>query len=156
MMFPKPEKTGPKPRKPLQRRTQLRPCRPGKKPKAKRWGRALPPPTPEQQARQDRARELGCICCLMLGLPPDQHCGAIEIHHQNLDGKAGQKQLGQDFTIALGAYHHRGRPLPGRTIQQMEWIYDASLALASKQFRRTFGLDSQLLTYQNQRLEVSQ
>lgn len=147
IMFPKPVKV----EKPRVRR-QLRQCRPGKKPKAKKRGRSIPPCTPAQQERQDRARALGCIACLQLRLPIEQHCGQIEIHHQNLDGKAGQKQLGQDFSVALGAWHHRGRPLPGWSAAQMLWKYDHSLARASKPFRETFGTDDQLLVYQNQLL----
>ena len=149
MMFPKTGKPGPKPRKPLQRRTQLRPCRPGKKPQAKRQGRALPPPTSAQQARQDRAREMGCICCLMLGLPLHQHCGAIEIHHQNLDGKAGQKQLGQDFTVALGGWHHRGALPPSETNRSMAEVFGPSLAVSSRAFRARFGDDAAQLAHQN-------
>jgi hypothetical protein len=131
---------------------QLRPSRPGKKPKAKKRGRSIPPCTPAQQERQDRARELGCVACLQLRLPLEWHCGRIEIHHQNQDGKAGQKQLGQDFTVALGAWHHRGTPLPGWTARQMLWKYDHSLARASVQFRETFGTDAQQLDYQNELL----
>jgi hypothetical protein len=142
MIIPKSAKAGPKPRKPLQRRTALRPCRPGKKPKAKR-ARSTPPPTPAQVARWDRMREIGCICCLQINAIS---WGQLEIHHR-------QKRLGHDETICLCAWHHRGVLQPGWTLSQMEWTYDASLARASKSFRRTFGLDEQLLALQNSLLE---
>jgi Recombination enhancement, RecA-dependent nuclease len=131
----------------------LRQCRPGKKPKPRRYGRALPAPTRAQQARQDAARAMGCIACLMRGLRGEDQCGRTEIHHQNLGGYAGQKQLGQDQTVALGAYHHQGVLLRGLGLADMARRFGPSLKRAPRAFRAAFGDDPELLAEQNKRLE---
>jgi len=62
--------------------------------------RSIKPPTKAQQARQDRLREFGCICCHIAGYPGVP----AEIHHMNDTGR----NISQDHTIPLCPYHHRG------------------------------------------------
>ena len=149
---PKPPRREPKPRKPLVRRTPLRPVRKGKPPRKStlRQGRSTPPATAAQKLRWALMRDIGCICCLQLRVraPLD-----VEIHHLTLAGLAGQRRLGHDSTVALCAWHHRGTLAPGCTGRAMEWKFGPSLAHGSKPFRRTFGTDCQLLEYQHQLLE---
>jgi len=77
--------------------------------------RAIPPPTPEEQDYQDRARALGCVVCVFRiahGLQPEElgQCGVTHIHHINGGDHHGQKQVGQAAVVALGAWHHDGEP----------------------------------------------
>lgn len=76
-------------------------------------------------------------------------CGQTEIHHLNGGGKAGQKRRGDEFTIPLGTWAHRGIPLAGWTAKQMEAAYGPSLARTSKKFRECYGSDEVLLIRAN-------
>lgn len=101
-------------------------------------------PTREQQAYQDAARELGCVVCryrMAKGMQRvGDFCGWTQIHHRNLGDYHGQKQLGQDAVVALGAWHHDGVLPFGVSSNEMrerygpsfkhaadfrEWTYDA-------------------------------
>ena len=110
-----------KPSGPLVRRTPLirrTPLKPGKK-RMKQRHRAIGAPTVEQQAHQDAQRAHGCAMCHLLDLdfaglkPGYSPCGRTAIHHLNTGDLAGNRQLSQDDTVALGDYHHQGIPKPG-------------------------------------------
>lgn len=85
--------------------------------------RAIACATKAQAEYQDAARRLGCVVCrlrIARGLQPmDQQCGPTQIHHRNLDDLHGQPQLGQDEVVAMGAWHHDGDQLAGRSRDQM-------------------------------------
>jgi hypothetical protein len=96
--------------KPLTRKV---PLRPGTK-RMKSRHRACGAPTIAQQAHQDAQRANGCAMCRLLGLSfrglleGMSPCGLTEIHHRTTGDLHGQLQLGQDDTVGLGAWHHRG------------------------------------------------
>ena len=115
--------------------------------------RAIAPPTAEQQARQDAARELGCIACRQWKNYPmmKTQCGPSEIHHQTRSGSG--RQIGQDETVCLGSWHHRAICLPGYTASQMEAEFGPSLARGSKPFYRVFGTNYEQLQFQNELIE---
>lgn len=77
--------------------------------------RAIGSPRKADQARQDAQRTHGCAMCRLLGFSfrnlqeGVSPCGVTEIHHRTTGDLHGQKQLGQDATVALGAWHHRGQ-----------------------------------------------
>lgn len=108
--------------------------------------RAIGSPTKAQQARQDEQRANGCAMCRLLGfrftdsfgqpLPEGMSpCGMTEIHHRTTGDLHGQKQLGQDETIALGAWHHRGQLMPAMpTVDRMRERFGPSLALHKRAF----------------------
>lgn len=103
--------------------------------------------TKEQQARQDRCRHLGCIACRM-NFGGDQYSIAPlphEIHHQTECGR----QIGQDATVCLCAWHHRGICAPCTTSSQMLEFYGPSLAKGSKPFVAEYGSNAEQLEYQN-------
>ncbi len=115
-----------KPLKPGKPMTRKVPLRPGTK-RMKSRRRAIPAPTVEQQHHQDKQRADGCAYCHMLGFSfrglqdGMSPCGVTEIHHCTTGDLHGQKQLGQDRTIALGAWHHRGvlmEHLPTRALMR--------------------------------------
>lgn len=92
-------------------------------------------------------RRIGCMACMKLRFKVPQ---AIEIHHQNLGGYAGQRRLGDNYTIPLCSWHHRREPMPGRTASYMALTFGPSLAGCSKAFRLEFGSDAELLAKANQ------
>jgi hypothetical protein len=96
---------------------------------------------------------LGCLPCRLIGAIVQ--CGKTEIHHQNLGGHAGQKRLGDDFTIPLGEYHHRGKITWNKTKAEMIEIYGPSLAYGSKPFHERFGSDAALLEKTNELLRTA-
>jgi hypothetical protein len=102
----------------------------------------------EKQARFDALRGLGCLCCRMNRYHPDfLACLApIEIHHLNGGGHHGQKRRGDEFTIPLCSWHHRGVGGPAKA-----WtaLYGPSWAKGSKPFRAVYGSDDELLALAN-------
>lgn len=101
-------------------------------------------------ARSPLVKSLPCIACQHEGVA--KQCGVTEEHHLNLGGKAGQKRRGDDYSIPLGSWHHRGvRPF-GMSSDAMTALYGPSLALDSKQFRFAYGSDDQLLALTNAKL----
>lgn len=101
--------------------------------------RAIAGATKAQAEYQDEARQLGCVVCrlrIARGLQPmGQQCGPTQIHHQNLGDLHGQRQLGQDKVVALGAWHHDGDQLPGHTRDQMRARFGPSFKHHAREFR---------------------
>lgn len=100
----------------------------------KRRHRAIGPATKAQRAYQDAQRAGGCAYCRMMGLSfkdlPSGYspCGATEIHHRTVGDLHGNPQLGQDHTVALGAWHHRGQLMSDKpTRDAMRAAYGPSL-----------------------------
>lgn len=95
--------------------------------------------------RFEQIREIGCLACRKR-----QRYSVPDVHHLNLGGKAGQKRRGDEFTIGLCPYHHRGNSLPGMDgAQSRNWL-GPSLAKESRAFRQEFGSDDELLVEQNE------
>jgi Recombination enhancement, RecA-dependent nuclease len=144
MMLPKPKRVE-KPKEWI----RLRPRRKGKEGKGSSLkAHRKPPakPTAAQKARWEAMKQIGCVACRQyrVAAPND-----LEIHHLNEGGQAGRKRRGHDFTVCLCQWHHQGIRPAGMGGRDTEWSYGPSLKLASKDFRRTFGTDDQLLEYQN-------
>lgn len=91
----------------------------------KRRYRAIGSPTKAQQAHQDLQRADGCAACLLRG--NRTQCGHVRIHHRTVGDLHGNKQLGQDATVALGDWHHQGVLLPGHTVASMRDAFGPSL-----------------------------
>jgi hypothetical protein len=94
-----------------------------------------------RERRFRRLKEMGCIASWLDG----RMNVPAEIHHLNLGGKAGQARRGDEATIPLSPWHHRGEPLPGYTATQMREQFGPSLARQSKAFRERYGTDDELL-----------
>jgi hypothetical protein len=95
-----------------------------------------------------RIYDIGCICCARF-----QWFKPCQVHHLNLDEHAGQKRLGDDFTIGLCPWHHQGQPLAGLTAKECMLLVGPSMALEPVKFRASFGSDEQLLAFQNHLIE---
>lgn len=91
----------------------------------KRRHRAIGSPTKAQQSRQDAQRAHGCAACLLRR--NRRACGPVRVHHRTTGDLHGQKQLGQDYTVALGDWHHQGVLLPGYTVDSMRDEFGPSL-----------------------------
>lgn len=96
----------------------------------------------EKNERYRALRRIGCIACIIEG--NGVWCGPPEVHHLNSFGHAGMKRRGDEFTICLGSWHHRGVAPRGMTRDVMTHLYGPSLALDSKQFRFSYGRDDDL------------
>lgn len=98
---------------------------------------------------------IGCLACRKnpsLGFVPIAACA--EIHHQNFGGKAGGKRLGDEKTLGLCEWHHRGQPpFPRMTKTQAAKLYGPALSEQSKLFRATYGDDAAMLKEQNDLIE---
>lgn len=91
-------------------------------------------------------REIGCICCRMRGVNDQPG----EKHHLLTTGLHGNgKRLGEKFTLCLCKHHHTGVDLGDVFISD---IIGVSYGKQPKQFRKEFGSDKELLSYQNQLL----
>lgn len=114
-------------------------------------------PTPAQQARQDAARELGCLACRFNAELGDfQPTGMwVEIHHL----LSGGRRAGQDQIIALCHWHHQGKHFPGRCddwpARRVADRFGPSLGRMPGQFRATYGDDHFLLAFQNRLIAAS-
>jgi hypothetical protein len=122
--------------------TRKVPLKPGTK-RLKSRKRAIGAATVAQQDYQDRARALGCVVCrfrIAAGMQDAKwgQCGATHIHHRNLGDLHGQKQLGQDCVVALGAWHHDGRieiDWPPMSGEDMREIFGPSFQATPRDFR---------------------
>lgn len=97
--------------------------------------RAIKSATRDEQSYQDRARSFGCVVCrfrIAAGMQrEDDYCGPTHIHHRNVGDYHGQKQLGQDAVVALGAWHHDGVPHWGWGDAEMREVYGPSFRFAA-------------------------
>jgi hypothetical protein len=101
------------------------------------------------QRRFLRIYELGCICCRRRGYF-NEPC---QIHHLNLDQHAGQKRLGDNYTIGLCPWHHVAEPKSGRNAEWMRLYLGPSMKSEPVKFREEFGTDLELLAEQNRLIE---
>lgn len=96
-----------------------------------------------------RIQEIGCLACRQRGW-----YSTPDVHHLNLGAHAGQKRRGDDYTIGLCPYHHRG--VTTLRIGQAYRSLGPSLAREPNEFRAEFGSDDALLTQQNLLIEQAE
>lgn len=97
--------------------------------------------------RYEALREIGCLACLI-----GRHtipCGPVEIHHL-VDNGYRKHSGGNQATIPLGPWHHRGVPIdPKYTVTYMRHLYGPSMFYESKEFARVYGSQRELLSKVN-------
>jgi hypothetical protein len=89
--------------------------------------------------RLDRFREfqgIGCIACRQRGV-----FSYADVHHL----LSGGKRRGDQYTIPLCPWHHRGMPPAEVNEKEAVRYYGPSLAKQPKLFRAVFGDDGDLL-----------
>lgn len=92
--------------------------------------------------RTSSIHALPCVACVI------ERCkqpNRTEEHHLNLDGKAGQVRRGDEYSIPLCGWHHRGEAPREYTKTHAGLIFGPSLALSSRLFRQHYGSDDSLL-----------
>lgn len=94
--------------------------------------------------RYARIYEIGCLACRKLG-----YFNSCQVHHLNMDGKAGQKRRGDLQTVGLCPWHHVGEPIRSMTTAECRERLGPSLKLESRDFRAQFGSDDELLEEEN-------
>lgn len=97
-------------------------------------------------------RDIGCICCALMGYGGEP----AEKHHLNQGDRHGGKRRGEAYTVGLCAWHHRGLcKCDGsqRDCPRCHLTYGPSWHHTAHEFRETFGSGDALLEYQNQRIE---
>ena len=102
----------------------------------------------KDQTRFVDLQDVGCLPCRIKGFG----CVPGDVHHL----VEGRKRLGNDYTICLCPWHHRGIPPTGLDVRQAEEIAGPSLARNKKAFYDAFGSEKDLLETTNQALEIIQ
>jgi hypothetical protein len=99
----------------------------------------------ESLKRYEALREMGCIACSINGYS----AGIAEMHH--LVDKGYRKHSGgNQATIPLCAWHHRGEPWMDFPVSYMRERFGPSMALESKTFSVEFGTQRELLAKVNE------
>lgn len=94
----------------------------------RRRHRAIGSPTRSEQAQQEAQRAHGCAMCRLLGFSfrglqeGMSPCGPTRIHHRNVGDLAGNKQIGQGATVALGDWHHQGILMEDRSSFHLRYL----------------------------------
>jgi|SRR6185437_2494416 len=101
------------------------------------------------ETRYAALRELGCVACLLKGYTIP--CGYAEIHHL-VDHGYRTHSGGNQATIPLGPWHHRGEPRIDYTATEMRQIWGPSMFHESKEFARLYGGQRELLAKVNEML----
>jgi hypothetical protein len=104
--------------------------------------------TGEDINRIHAIKEIGCICCLMEGIPKR----LCEWHHLTEEGFT----ISHQDTIGLCQWHHKAICEEGKNSTEMRRIYGPSLAKGSVPFHRNYGTQEFLLGYQNKLIEELQ
>src|SRR5271154_4665612 len=80
--------------------------------------------------RYEALREIGCIACLVEGCAQPNR---TEVHHL-VDNGYRRLSGGNQATIGLCAWHHRGEQIEGDSSREMTEYYGPSMAYVSKRF----------------------
>lgn len=110
--------------------------------------RSLPPATPEESARIDRAKSAGCICCRLLGIVTDER---PEYHHFLHSGL----RVGHRYGVALCKWHHQSQCGRGYNYDAMLRGYGPGLRDHKGDFHARFGTDQALLNFQDDLLGLA-
>ena len=101
----------------------------------------------KRQRRFDRLQRIGCVACLL----EDIH-SQCDIHHI-VDKGSRRHSGGDEATIGLCPYHHRGVLPDGMSRADAEMMYGPSLALSKRDFVSRFGSERALLLFVEHLLE---
>lgn len=93
------------------------------------------------EARYEALMAIGCLACKVEGCIQPLR---TEAHHL-VDNGYRRLSGGDDATIPLCGWHHRGEPSPGLTGRLMRNLYGPSLATDKKAFVAKYGKERYLL-----------
>ena len=86
-------------------------------------------------------KESGCVACMLA----TRGTQAPDVHHIT----SGGRRKGDDYTIGLCPYHHRGYIMEGQSKQSMMGVFGPSLAFGKRTFNEFFGSEQILWLVQN-------
>lgn len=99
-------------------------------------------------------REIGCIACKRDCKPHLRPFTDCEVHHLLTTGLHGNgKRRGDDATIGLCSWHHRGMPVEYYTARECVDCFGPSYARQARAFRDLYGSDDDLLAEQNRLID---
>lgn len=103
----------------------------------------------DRNIRFTAIKEIGCIVALSRGL------GFVpcEIHHLTVGGKHGAPRRGDEFTVGLSTWSHRGIHPYHMTPGQARTLYGPSYAREPQAFRALWS-DDALLAEQNRLIDI--
>lgn len=88
--------------------------------------------TKAQVCYHDAIAGLGCVVCRFRKC---KQPNATRIHHRNVGDLHGQRQMGQDYVVAMCDWHHQGIPAFGLQGEAMRDKYGPSFELHARDFR---------------------
>jgi hypothetical protein len=100
--------------------------------------------------RYEKLRDIGCIACRIKGYTIP--CGPVEIHHL-VDKGYRRLSGGNQATIPLSSWHHRGEPIIDHSVTWMRSMFGPSMRLESREFTKVYGTQRELLARVNAILE---
>jgi hypothetical protein len=101
------------------------------------------------QKRYAALREIGCIACLIAGR--EEQGGPTEIHHL-VDKGSRKASGGNQSTIPLCRWCHRGEPIIAKGARYMRERFGPSMFLESRAFAQLYGSQRYLLSRVNDML----
>lgn len=101
--------------------------------------------------RYERLRAIGCICCRQES-PSISTLLPAEVHHL-VDRGYRKHSGGNQATIPLCGWHHRGEPIIDHSVTWMRGMFGPSMRLESKLFTETYGSQRELLARVNEMLK---
>jgi len=101
-------------------------------------------PTKADLSRFAKLKALGCVACKLDGLTDDQT--EPQIHHY----LSGNKRIGHHATVPLCYFHHNGLPYDGIPTAWLLANVGPSFHKHTREFRKRYGSDKELLETVNQ------
>jgi len=95
-----------------------------------------------------RLHDIGCLCCIKEGFPGVP----VDIHHL-VDKGTRELSGGDEATLPLCPWHHRGVPQEGMTVDEMLYRVGPSLRHHHKLFNKIYGSQRDLLEETNRMIE---
>lgn len=102
-------------------------------------------PTTKEIKRWQRIQELGCVACLLDGVPGVP----CDIHHM----LSGGRRRGHGFTCGLCEWHHRAVLPSGRKMNEYAEVHGPSLAAMPRAFAKRYGDEYELYEIQEALLD---
>lgn len=112
--------------------------------------------------RMEIIHDMPCECCEMeaewardRGTPVLGQPNRTEAHHV-VEQSYRKHQGGDEASIPLCGWHHRGEPLMSMTVKEMKFCHGPSLRLHKREFVALYGRERVLLIRVNRKIESRQ
>ena len=102
-------------------------------------------PTTKELKRWQRISEIGCLACILDGVPEVPG----DIHHL----LSGGRRIGHSHSICLCSWHHRAVLPSGRKMNEYAEVHGPSLAAMPRAFAKRYGDEYELYEIQEALLD---